>query len=103
MIFGSLHGAGLGSPDNHLELLDVVSLRSGTAFGVTAKAASGWGNAWYGIYLNSKLSETVYLAEGVTSPQIAISAERVTGKSSIIVLRLSRIGRILSGWNVVFI
>ena len=63
--FGAVFGAALGDPDKHLSTFVPELVRSDTALRLRLQPATGFGNAWYSIYINATLAATVYLPEGL--------------------------------------
>jgi len=63
MRFGSLWGAGFGSPDNHVLFFE-PSIGTNGNLSIRAQAAAGFGNAFFGVYANTKRVGVLYLPEG---------------------------------------
>lgn len=86
MRFGSIYGSGFGSPSNMLgQPTDARRVRAGTAVEVRLTPAAGFGDAWYGIYIGSRLAGLVYAGEGETTQRQAFPCP--SGKREVLILR----------------
>lgn len=92
MNFGSPFSAGLGTPSKYIHA-ECTSSRNGTAVSCDITPMTGYGDKWFGVYLNSRYSTAVQVPEGSTR-RITIPVDRSTGNSSVVVLPHGNIGHI---------
>jgi hypothetical protein len=88
--FGSPFAAGFGSPQNHIAELSVVSRNGGASVGSSFFPTAGYGNAYFGIFVNSVPKQFVLANEGQWTSEIKVPAAG-SGKQSVTVLRLGHI------------
>ncbi|MFQ5410229.1 MAG: hypothetical protein ACE5FI_17600, partial [Anaerolineales bacterium] len=85
MRFGAIYGSGFGSPANMLgQPTDARRVRAGTAVEVRLTPAAGFGDAWYGIYVGSRLAGMIYAAEGTTTTRQAFPCASDTREALIL-------------------
>ena len=72
MMFGQSFSSGFGDDDNMLAGMDAT--QRGTTIDVVLYGRPGFGDSSFGVYLNCKLYQTVFLRDGATSPVISLPA-----------------------------
>lgn len=87
MRFGSLFGAGFGSPDRHVRNLKITPVEGNTQFAISFMAAPNFGDAWFGVYVNAIYRGWVYAVEGVTANINVTVPPGRGGNLSVVILR----------------
>jgi len=86
MIFGSGFAGGFGDPENFLYFLSVTQDFLGSGVNVYFIPSTGFGNQYFGVYLNAGLLKSVYVKEGESSGSIVVSPEAGITNQTVTVL-----------------